>query len=149
MAAVVAGFAAYYVSSSTELVYTSRAKIVVERHQTPGIPSASDFSESAVLAQNYADLVVTRPVLGKTSEKLQISYGRRNIAGKVKASTRRNVINIDAEDTNPLIAAAIANLTAETFIEIIIDRQLSQLASFQKTVIAMLQSRCFIYCFRG
>ena len=134
LAVVGASAAAFYVSASEESVYRSRAQVVVDRQGTPGIPSAADFAESADLARNYVALVKRRPILELIAQKLPVSYSPGRIRDIISVSSRGNIIQISATDRDPVLAAIIANTTAETFIEAQLDRQLSQLAQFQEVL---------------
>ena len=51
---------------------------------------------------------------------------------QISVTSFRNVIAVSVHARNPELAAIIANLTADTFITELQNRQLSQLAQFQK-----------------
>ena len=125
---------AYYVSDSAIPIYQSRAKVVVERNQLPGAPSLGDIIISQDLAQNYVDLIETRPVLEQVTEELPVRYTPDQLRSKISIKSIRNIIEITASDANPQLAAIIANGTADTFIRVLRDRQLSQLAQFQRVL---------------
>jgi non-specific protein-tyrosine kinase len=129
-----AAAAAYYVSDSTIPIYDSQVKVLVERHELPGAPSQGDIKISQDLAQNYVDLIETRPVLEKVAQRLPVKYGLGLLEEKISPSYLRNIITISASDPDPKLAAVIANATADTFIRELQDRQLSQLSSFQQAL---------------
>lgn len=132
--AVVATGVAYYVSESVIPLYSSRVKLQVERSAAPGLPSTSDLAASAGIAQGYVELLKTRPVYTEVSENLQVPYHSDFLATKLSISSRRNIIQIRASDPDSQMAALIANTTAETFIDLILARQVSQLAKFQEAL---------------
>jgi len=95
------------------------------------VPSASDITSGQALAQGYSDLIKTRPVLNRAAKLLNASYDGSSLVGDVDVTTVRSIINIRATGSDPTFAAALANATAQAFIEETQDRQLSQIARFQ------------------
>ena len=79
LSVVVALAAAYYITISTTPLYQSVVKIVVERHELPGVPSLTDVAVSQNLAENYVDLIETRPVLAEVAQRLPVSYGSQHL----------------------------------------------------------------------
>ena len=131
LGAAVAGAAAYFVSTSTPPRYQAHVKVIVERSGIPGDLSSTDLQGSAVLALNYVDMIKTRPILQEISQRLAVRYGPGTLKGKIKARPLRNIITISARDRDPVLAAMIATVAAETLIQTLQDRQLSQLRQFQ------------------
>ena len=129
---VVAVAGAYYYTKTVPLVYESAAKIWVERYDLPGAPSAADVSLSEDLAGSYVDLIKTRPVLDVVGRRLPSYYRPEQLKGVISVTSFGNVINITAVDPDPALAAMISNETAATFMSVLQDRQLSQLARFQE-----------------
>lgn len=79
----------------------------------------NDLMLNQKLVSTYGELIKTRAVSDKVIENLnlQISYGE--FASKVSVSLVQNteIIKIQVTDNNPTLAAAIANETAEVFMD--------------------------------
>ena len=126
-----AAAAAYFASTSTPPTYQARVKVMVERSGIPGDLSSRDLQDSAILALNYVEMIKTRPVLREIDQRLPVRYGPGTLGGKITTRLLRNIITISARDRDPVLAERIATVAAETFIQTLQDRQLSQLRQFQ------------------
>ena len=135
--AAAATFTVIYVTTP---IYESTAQIVVERFRKAGAPETIDARESMLLATSYADLVKMRPILEEVASRLPVSYTAYQLSENIKVDNisktlqPTTIIKITASDPDPVIAATIANTTAITFTESLLDRQLSQLVKFQETL---------------
>ena len=114
--------------------YETGVKLLVQSGNTPGVPSASDIQTSKELASSYSDLLKTRPILGQVVDELSLPYGPDTLANKINVTTPRTLMLIKARDTDPEMAALIANTTARKFIDDIRNRQLTQIARFQASL---------------
>lgn len=126
--------AAFIVSNSVTPVYDATAKILVQGGQSPGIPSVGEIQASQQLANNYRDLIKTRPILEKVIDSLSLSYSAGALAGKISVTNPRSLIEIKASDPDPQMASRIANSTAQIFIEDFRDRQFTEIAQFQASL---------------
>jgi capsular exopolysaccharide synthesis family protein len=115
-------------------IYAASTKVLVEGRQTPGTPSSGDIQTSQELAAYYKDLILTRPLLEEISERLKLGYSPDRISGALEITSRGSFIEIKAEDQDSVIAARIANVSAETFIQDLQDRQFEQIAQFQASL---------------
>lgn len=138
--------AAYLVGNLPPPVYKSTATIIIEPRQQPGTTSQIDILTSIVLADNYAHLIKLRPTLKKVltqiAPNLPAGYGINALSNSIvtgvvrsKAGSRTNLITITAFDKDRNVAATIANVTATTFIDVLQERQLSELLRFQEVLI--------------
>ncbi len=114
--------------------YRTTASVLVESRSAPGLPSSGDLSLSRQLADSYSDLVKTRPVLQRVVDELALPYGPSGLASKLEVQNPRSILFVRATDTDPELAAQIANTTARLFIEHQRDRQLTQIAQFQSSL---------------
>jgi capsular exopolysaccharide synthesis family protein len=129
-----AAIAAYLVSQTMIPIYDASTKVLVQGGQTPGVQTHSDVQANERLAKNHSDLIKTRPILEKVVELLALPYGPATLSGKVSVTSPRTLINIKASDPDPQMAADIANVTAQTFIDDFRDRQFTQIAQFQASL---------------
>ncbi len=125
------GLLALALTLSTTPLYQATAKVLVQGGRTPGLPTAGDIQVNQALAQQYVDLITTRPILERVIERLSLSDSVETLSQRIQIQSQRSLIEITATDPDPSLAAQIANVTATTFIEDFRDRQLSQIAEFQ------------------
>ena len=104
------------------------------RGQSPGAPSLSEIQASQQLAQNYGDLIKTRPTLTKVIQELSLSYGPNTLSKKITVGSPRSLIEIMVSDPDPQLAAQIANTVAGTFIDDFRTREFNQIAQFQASL---------------
>ncbi|MCF0115308.1 MAG: protein-tyrosine kinase, partial [Erysipelotrichaceae bacterium] len=92
--------------------YDSTTKIYVlnRQYEDSNIVTSSDLSSSAMLTQDYIELVKTRPVLEGVKDKFNLE-DYPDI--KVSASSNGRIIAITATHTDPTMAQKIANETRE------------------------------------
>ena len=136
LCAAVSVVAAYYVTKATTLEYTSRVQVLVESSQQPGTPSQTELVASESLAENYTHLITLGPTMQSVAANLPgDTYSPGALKRKITTTSLRNTITISVTDPDPAVAATIANITAETFIAGLLDRQLSQLARFEEVLV--------------
>lgn len=126
------GLLALAVTLSTTPLFEATAKILVQGGRTPGLPTSGDIQVNQALAQQYVDLITTRPILERVIEQLSLSDSPESLSARIKLQSQRSLIEITATDPDPSLAARIANVTATTFIDDFRDRQLKQIAEFQR-----------------
>ena len=134
LAVTAGGVAAFLVTGTMTPLYQSTTKVLVQRGATPGTPSLSDIQASEQLAQNYGDLLKTRPILDLVIQDLSLPYGPGTLFSKIKVTSPRSLIEITVSDPDPQLAADIANTTAQTFINDFRDKQFLQIAQFQTSL---------------
>jgi len=131
---VAAILVAYYWNSQVTSMYESRTRVSVQQTRTPGVLTAADLEDSATLAANFADSIKTGAMLSEIAMRLPYNYGPSEVNNKIRVASRENVIEITAKDTNPVVAADVANTTAETLINVLHDRQQSELRALRETL---------------
>ncbi|HSD79917.1 MAG TPA: Wzz/FepE/Etk N-terminal domain-containing protein [Solirubrobacteraceae bacterium] len=114
LAAVAAGAVGYVVASSGSPSYQARAVLLVGPINTD---NADTLKASGQLAQTYAQLATSRPVLAATSRRLG---GVRNIGDSVAASANAvtRLLTVTVTTRDPELGARIANTEARTLIDI-------------------------------
>ena len=119
LGAIVAGGAAYFISSNMTPVYAARSRYLID--EAPGSSNSNEYSKLLTeqkLAQTYVEIATARPVLEETIIQLDLPFSvsdlRKMVA--VSAPIDTQILEISTEDTNPARAAAIANTIGEVFI---------------------------------
>ena len=120
LSAIVAGAAAYFISSSMAPIYRASARHLID--EAPGSGNSSnEYSQlltEQILAQTYVEIATTRPVLEETIARLTLPFTPQQLRSKItiNAPADRQVLVVSVEDTDPQRAADIANTLGEVFI---------------------------------
>ncbi|MCA9982811.1 MAG: polysaccharide biosynthesis tyrosine autokinase [Anaerolineales bacterium] len=128
---LITGSVAYIVNKQTEPVYQAQAKLMVDL--APG-EDYRDIIVEELLSQTYVELIRTRPVREETAARL----GLTSVGGiDVTNQSGTQFILLTVENTDPELAAAIANTVGEVFIDLNAERN----AARYSTSIANWDSR--------
>ena len=130
--AVIAGALGYVNNRSRTPLYRSTAKLLIEGGQGSSVTTSGDSQTSQQLAQYYDELVRTRPFLSLMAQKLSVSPGE--IADTISIGRPRTFIEITATHRDASQAAKIANVTAQSLVEDLRNRQLTQIAQIQASL---------------
>lgn len=107
-----------YTKMITVPVYTSSTKIyVLRKNQDSERVSNSDFQISAVLAQDYAQLITSRTVTESVVSELGLSMRAEELATKINvrmSEDSERIIVISVTDTDPYMAQKLATAVQET-----------------------------------
>ncbi len=111
---VIAGVAAYIVSSSIQPMYRATATIVVQGTANP-VPGY-DYSQPAVVA--HAEMIRKESVMEAVVAALDLPYTAAQMRGKIGTHTSLNspLIKVSADDSDPALAQEIANTTVAVYI---------------------------------
>lgn len=117
--AVVAGLAfMIYTKVTTVPVYTSSTKLyVLSKDQSSTSISSADYQLSAVLAQDYVQLITSRTVMESVISELGLSMRAEELANKVNVSMSQDsarIVVISVTDTDPYMAQKLATAVQET-----------------------------------
>ena len=109
---------AYGISRLVAPVYLASTKLLV--NQAPNAAqtdSASILIKSDQLARTYADMLVQEPELSEVIATLHLNYTLDDLAKVVKVNSILNtqLLEVDVEDPDPVLAAAIANAIPVAF----------------------------------
>ncbi len=112
---MVAGGVAYFFSQRMEPVYQATTTLMVRQEQNPTSIVSPYYSQP--LTFTYVQLIRKRSVMEGVISELDLAYTTGELVKKIKVSTiaNTNLLELSAEDTNPLLAQQIANTTAEVF----------------------------------
>lgn len=117
--AVVAGLVFMIYTKMTAVpVYTSSTKLyVLRKGQTSTGVSSADYQLSAVLAQDYLQLITSRTVTESVISELGLDMRAEELAGKINVSMPQDsarIIVISVTDTDPYMAQKLATAVRET-----------------------------------
>lgn len=120
--ALIAGLVAFGVSSLQERVYRSTATIYVDSRRGEGNADFTDLRTSQTLAETYSELITSRAILEQTVVDLGLvdqGIGVRALQSVVTANPvgTTQLIRVSAENTNPQLAADIANTVSQALID--------------------------------
>ncbi len=140
LAVVLAGGTAYLVSSQVTPVYQASTTILI--NQAPST-RASDYAAlltSERLAQTYAQLITKKPVLQGVVDTLRQGYGvsveLQDLEYGVTVQPVRDtqLIEIKVENTDPVLAAQIANALVSVFSRTIQETQTARYAETKNSL---------------
>jgi len=112
---VLAAGSAYVISSRMTPVYSATATLLVQQAPATSVADYTALLTSERLASTYAEMLTARPVLEETQRRLGLS----SLPGGVSVSVVRDtqLLSLNAESTDPELAAMIANTVAEVFVD--------------------------------
>jgi len=128
--AVIAAAASFVISRRSTRVYQASVTLMVNQAANPAATAGySDILTSERLAQTYASLLVSRPVLDETAQRLGISP--RLLEGAITVTRVRDtqLLQIKVDGTIPELTAQIANTLPEVFVARNAEMQLGRVAA--------------------
>ena len=128
--AVIAAAASFVISRRSTRVYQASVTLMVNQATNPAATAGySDILTSERLARTYASLLVSRPVLDETAQRLGIST--RLLEGAITVTPVRDtqLLQIKVEGTIPELTAQIANTLPAVFVERNAEMQLGRVAA--------------------
>ncbi|MEK7682256.1 MAG: Wzz/FepE/Etk N-terminal domain-containing protein, partial [Chloroflexota bacterium] len=113
---LVTGFT-YWLSAINPPVFETSATLFVEQPVDPRADPIGSISASQQSARSYVLLVTQPAVLREVVQELGLKMSVPQLAGKVRAAQVQTsqLVQVTAEDSNPALAQAVANKTAEVF----------------------------------
>jgi capsular exopolysaccharide synthesis family protein len=119
LSTLVFGVAAFFLSKNITPVYQAATSVLINEAPANKTTDYTSIVTSERLAQTYAQLMLKTPVLKAVIDQLGIQREPDDLEQEIQVQTTTDtqLIEIKVEDTNPMIAAAIANTLVEVFIE--------------------------------
>jgi polysaccharide biosynthesis transport protein len=114
LCAVVGGGSAYLVNANEPPTYQASTLLIIGGSVDSASPSSYEMFTSQRLAQTYAELIKTRPILEATQQSLGLSHMPRVSVSLVRDT---ELMRITVVDTVPSRAAATANELARQLIK--------------------------------
>ena len=133
IAMAIAGGAAYLVGSSRTPLFNATAKVLVQSARVPGSFSAGDSEANRRFAEDFQDLLTTRPVIEAVADTMELATGSRSL-GLIVTDSTRSIVNISVRHPDPQRAADVANALARESIDQVRRRQLAQIVQFQASL---------------
>jgi capsular exopolysaccharide synthesis family protein len=128
--AVIAAAASFVISRRSARIYQASVTLMVNQATNPAISAGySDILTSERLARTYASLLVSRPVLDETAQRLGISPKLLDDAITVTPVRDTQLLQIKVEGTLPELTAQIANTLPAIFVERNAELQLGRVAA--------------------
>jgi polysaccharide biosynthesis transport protein len=108
---LLAGGAAYLVSSSLPKVYEAKVTLLVGQSSSSSTPNYNDLLASQRISQTYADLATTGTILGQVMANAGLSVTVDEFRQRVKADapTNSTLVTVTVQDGDPQRAANLAN----------------------------------------
>lgn len=118
---LIAAVFAYVFSARQPKSYTAQATLFVSQASS----SSSDVTAAKLLTKSYNELVTSRPVMQRASDRLSGARTVDQLDAQVKTKIvpDTQVIQINVDDSDPQMAANIANATGEEFVAWIAESQ--------------------------
>jgi succinoglycan biosynthesis transport protein ExoP len=115
---LLAGGAAYLVSSSLPKVYEAKVTLLVGQSSSSSTPNYNDLLASQRISQTYADLATTGTILGKVMANagLDITVDEFRARVKADAPTNSTLVTVTVQDGEPARAATLANAIGDQLI---------------------------------
>lgn len=116
---VLAGLAAFFVTSQLTPVYQASTTILVNKTAIPGVIDYNDILTSERLTNTYAQLVERPAVLDDVIKRLDLKIDRTALEHKISVTPIKDtqLLSLDVKDKDPKFAATLANITATAFAE--------------------------------
>ncbi len=116
-----AGSISYVVSSSQTPLYSATATLGVDVAQSAIDVDSSRVQGSKALTETYRQLVASDPVLRSVVAQLELPFAVEELRERIAISAIRDtqLLSVSVSDTNPALAATIANAIADQFGEFI------------------------------
>ena len=115
---LLAGGAAYLVSSALPKVYEATVTLLVGQSSSSSTPNYNDLLASQRISQTYADLATTGTVLGQVISDAGLGLTPDQFRGRVtaNASSQSSLITVTVQDGDPQRSADLANAIADQLI---------------------------------
>lgn len=120
LGAVLSGVGAYLISLQMTPIYQASTTLLINQASARNaLPDYNSILSSERLARTYAQLMLKRPVLVRVIADLQLNITPELLAERILVTPVRDtqLIIVNVEDSNPVLAAQIANRLVEVFIE--------------------------------
>ncbi len=132
-----AGAALFYVST-IEPVYEAQVTLQV----SPGTPGTSSPQDAAQLVQTYAEAIRVRDVLQAAAEQAGVQISPGDLAKRLSARAVRDteLLRVVVDETDPQIAARLANAVATVFMATNREHQVNQFASSRDNLAGLVAS---------
>ena len=118
---VISGLVSYYVLDKEYQAFTTLMVGKPQDYKSENTLEYNDLILNQKLVSTYGELIKTRSVSDKVIANLNLPISYTTFASKVNVSLVKDteIIKIQVTDGNPVLAADIANETADVFMEVV------------------------------
>ncbi len=116
--AVLAGGTGYYFASKKPNIYAARTTLMVGANIRNPDPNSRDFGLTVTLAQIYGEMAKRRPITQAVVDRLGLPMEWWDLAGRIetRVNPTAQLLEITVFDTDPQVAALLANAVAEELV---------------------------------
>ncbi|MBS1252171.1 MAG: Tyrosine-protein kinase YwqD [Anaerolineales bacterium] len=114
---LLAGGTAFIVSRQMTPIYQASSTLLINQARTPSTTDYSSIIASERIAKTYAELMTQRPILELVAQEIGIDPERFVEDIQVTPVRDTQLIEISIEDPSPRIAAQVANILPQIFIQ--------------------------------
>ncbi len=136
LAALIAGVAAYFISSRMTPVYEASTTVLVNEAPANKTTDYNSVLMSQKLTNTYSELMTTDNVLSIVSNQLGLSYPLEDLKDMITVTTVQDtqLMTVTVETESPPLSANIANAVATVFAGYIQDIQTQRFAQSKNTL---------------
>ena len=129
---------AYYFSSIQEPSYEAKATLLVQQRSGNLSLGNIDFGQNSQIAATYQRLATARPFFDYVAQNGEIPISASDLSDVLSATIGDSPpwVDLRVEHSNPVIAAEVAQVAADQFIQYVIEQRLSEIAQLQVTAAA-------------
>jgi non-specific protein-tyrosine kinase len=136
LAALIAGVTAYFVSRQMTPVYQATTTVLINEAPSTKATDYTSVMTSERLARTYAEMFTKRPVLQGVIDALGLQISTDGLAGSINVALVRDtqLISVSVENTNPVLAANIADALVAVFTRQVLETQTARYASSKESL---------------
>lgn len=114
---ILGGGAAYIMSKRTIPVYKVSTRLLINEAPATKNTDYASVLASERLARTYSELLMTKPILEEVISNLNLTTNERQLRSMIEVDLLRDtqLIDVSVENTDPVLAANIANKIVEVF----------------------------------
>jgi non-specific protein-tyrosine kinase len=136
LAAMLAAVTAFLVSKRMTPVYQASTKLLVNEAPTARNADYNSILTSERLARTYSEMLTTNPVIEGVIKDLGLNLEAKELQKSIQVELLRDtqLIEVKVDNTNPVVAANIANMLVSKFSEKTTELQASRYASSKQNL---------------
>ena len=136
LAAMLAAVLAFLVSKRMTPVYQASTKLLINEAPTARSADYNSILTSERLARTYSEMLTTKPVVEAVIKDLDLNLDVKDLQKTIQVELVRDtqLIEVKVDNTNPVMAANIANTLVSKFSEQTKDLQASRYASSKQNL---------------
>jgi capsular exopolysaccharide synthesis family protein len=139
--AFLAGGTAYLVSSQLPPIYEASTTLLINQATNLTVTDLAALTISERLAKTYGELLHKRPLMEQVIAELDLELTPDELADKISVQPVRDTQLLDAtvQDSDPVLAATLANKITETFIRVNQEMQVGRLSAAKESLARQIE----------